>query len=104
VLHTISNCLTFRSIDFVDSRSEAQIMHVFNKIKRIYGTRGFKIVDLQGDNKFAKIQVPILPTNLTLAATNEHVGAVERSVRTMKESSCAGLHGIPYKQVPIFQQ
>ncbi len=101
VLHTISNCLTFRSVDFPDSRSEAQIMHVFNKVKRIYGARGFKIVDLHGDNEFAKIQVQILPTNLTLAAANEHVGTVERSVRTMKESSRAGLHSIPYKQVPI---
>ena len=101
MLHTISNCLTFRSVDFPDSRSEAQIMHVFNKVKRMYGARGFKIVDLHGDNEFAKIQVPILPTNLTLVAANEHVGTVERSVRTMKESSRAGLHGIPYKQVPI---
>jgi len=100
VLHTISNCLTFRSVIFPPSRSEAQIMHVFNKIKRVYGARGFKIVNLHGDNEFAKIQDPILPTILTLAAAREHVGAVERSVRTMKENSRAGLHGIPYKQVP----
>jgi len=66
-------------------------MHVFNKIKCVYGARGFKIVDLHGDNEFAKIQDPILPTNLTLAAAREHVGADERSVRTMKENSRAGL-------------
>ena len=76
-------------------------MKVFNKIKRVYGARGFKIVDLHGDNEFEKIRVPILPTNLTLAAANEHIGTVERSIRTVKESSRAGLHGIPYKQVPI---
>ena len=57
--------------------------------------------DLHGDNEFEKIRVPILPTNLTVAAANEHIGTVERSVRTVKESSRAGLHGIPYKQVPI---
>ena len=36
-----------------------------------------------------------------MAAANEHIGTVERSVRTIKESTRAGLHGIPYKQVPI---
>ena len=77
-------------------------MKVFNKIKRVYGARGFKIVvDLHSDNEFEKIRVPIIPTNLTVAAANEHIGTVERSVRTVKESSHAGLHGIPYKQVPI---
>jgi len=101
VLHTISNCLTFRSVDFPDSRSEPQIMKVFNKVKRVYGARGFKIVDLHGDNEFEKIRDDILPTNLTVAAANEHIGTVERSVRTVKESTRAGLHGIPYKQVPI---
>ena len=87
VLHMISNCLTFRSVDFPPSRSKAQILYVFNKIKRVYGARGFKIVDLHGDNEFAIIQDAILPTNLTLAAACEHVGAVEHSVRTMKENS-----------------
>jgi hypothetical protein len=95
VLHTISNCLKFRSVDFPDSRSEPQIMKVFNKIKRVYGARGVKIVDLHGDNEFAKIQVQILPTNLTLAAANEHIGTVERSVRTVKESTRAGLQAFP---------
>jgi len=61
----------------------------------------FKIVDLHGDNKFAKIQNAILLTNLTLAAAREHVGVIERSVRTMTENSHAGLHGTPFKQVPI---
>lgn len=101
VLHTISNCPTFRSVDFPPSQSEAQIMHVFNKVKRIYGARGFKIVDLHGDNEISKIQDTIMPTNLTLAAAREHVGPVERSVRMMKENSRSGLHGTPFKQVPI---
>ena len=101
VLRTILNCLTFRSVDFPPSRSEAQIMYIFNKIKRIYEAHGFKIVDLHGDNEFTKIQDTIIPTNLTLAAAREHVGPVECSVRVMKENSCACLYGTPFKQVPI---
>ena len=101
VLHTISNCLTFRSVDFPPSRSEAQIMHAYNRVKRVYGARGFNIVDLHGDNEFTKIQDAILPTHLTVPAAGEHVGPVERSVRTMKEQSRAGLHGTPFTRVPI---
>jgi len=76
-------------------------MHAFNRIKHVYRARGFKIVDLHGDNEFEKIQGAILPTKLTLAAAGELVGPVERSIITMKESSRAGLHGTPFTQVPM---
>lgn len=80
VLHTLSSYLTFSSVNFPPSWSEAQNYVCFNRIKRVYSARGFKIVDLHSDNKFAKIQDTILPTHLIFVAAREHVGPVESSV------------------------
>ena len=84
ILHTILNCLTFRHVDFLPSQSEAQFMHVYNRIKHMYRARGFKIVDFHGNNEFAKIHDAILPTKLTLAAAHEHVEHVKHSVQTKR--------------------
>jgi len=42
----------------------------------------------------------VLPSQLDVPAADDHVGEVERSVRTMKECTRTTIHGLPFKRLP----
>ena len=99
-LHTISRKIQFRSVADVTSRAKGTMLTGINAMKRIYETRGFTVTNLHADNEFGCIRNDILPCNLNTTAANEHVGEVERSVRTVKESVRSTCHSIPFKRIP----
>ena len=41
-----------------------------------------------------------MPTLMTLNASDDHVGDVVRSIRTIKERICANVHGMWFKTLP----
>jgi hypothetical protein len=63
-------------------------------------SRGFNISDLHADMEFECIRNNVLPSRLNVTAANDHVGEVERSIRTMKERARTTIHGLPFKRLP----
>ena len=53
---------------------------------------------VNSDNEFGRIRDDILPTNLNIVAADEHVGDVERSIRTVKEGTRCHVHRLPYER------
>ncbi len=66
--------------------------------------RGFHIVEIAGNGKFAWIadQVASLPTSpiLNLAAASEHVGLIERNICFLKKKTCLIRHSLPFERIP----
>ena len=49
---------------------------------------------------FKCIKNDILPTNLNVVAAEEHVGDIERSIRTMNEGTRCDVQRLPYSHYP----
>ena len=58
-----------------------------NRIRNMYTSRGFVITNIHANLEFHCIRDDMLPSILNLAAAREHVGEVERAIRTGKEVS-----------------
>ena len=69
-----------------------------NGLKRVihlYHVRGIHVNQINTDNEFECIKNDILPTNLNVVAAEEHVGEIERSIRTMKEGTRCNVQRLP---------
>ena len=86
-VHTKSERINFRTIQYVASRKMNEIIKGIKFVKDKYEKSGFKIMRWHGDNEFNIMQVrqAILPATLESYARGEHVGLIERSIREIKE-------------------
>jgi len=66
----------------------------------MYKSRGFNISNLHANMESECIRNDVLPSRLNVTAADNHVGEVERSIRTMKERARTTIHGLPFKQLP----
>jgi hypothetical protein len=98
--HTISRKVQFRTVAPVLNRNKATLLRVIKPVLAMYTSRGFNISDLRADMEFECIRNNVLPSRLNVAAANDHVGEVERSIRTMKERARTTIHGLPFKRLP----
>ena len=58
------------------------------------------MTQVNADNEFECLEENIRPAILHLVGANEHVGDVERSVRTVKDGSRCHVHRLPFKRYP----
>ena len=99
-LHTISRKIKFRTVATVEKRTKATTIKEMKTVLNTYNTRGFEVVELHADMEFECIQEAMRPTLMNLNARDDHVGEVERSIRTIKERVRADVHGMPFKRLP----
>jgi hypothetical protein len=94
--------VNFLTSQICSSRSQGQIIKVLEAVKQTYESRGFEINAVHGDNEFdvKAIKNFLLPTMLHIYGKDEHVGTIERSVRTIKERCRTMTHSMPYKRIP----
>ncbi|MGL4398915.1 MAG: hypothetical protein ACRCXD_03525, partial [Luteolibacter sp.] len=81
------------------NRTRTTILTELRRVIRIYTQRGFYIRDVHADGEFACI-ADILPVVLDVVPADSHVGAVERSIRTIKERLRSCVHGLPFRRLP----
>jgi len=72
-----------------------------NRTRNMYVSRGFTITNIHADPEFNCISNEMLPAVLNITAAREHVGEVERAIRTGKEVSRCITHTLPFKRIPI---
>ena len=70
------------------------------KVIRLYESRGFEVNHVITDNQYVCLRDDLLPQQLTIVAAGEHVGDVERSIRTVKEAARTMTQGLPFKLYP----
>ena len=66
----------------------------------IYQARKLEVSQINTDNEFQCIEDMIRPTRLHMVGAGEHVGDIERSVRTVKECTRCHVQRLPYKYYP----
>jgi len=99
-IHTISRKVQFRTVAPVLDRTKDTLLRETKAAVALYQSRGFNIPDLHTDMEFGGIRNNVLPTRLNVTAANDHVGEVERSIRTIKERTRTTIHGLPFKRLP----
>ena len=101
-LHSISGGYNFRTVehlkDFKKKYTKKSMLNGIKKCINVYHTRGLTVDSVNSDNEFGCIRDDILPTNLNMVAADEHVGDVERSIRTVKEGTRCHVHRLPYER------
>jgi hypothetical protein len=99
-LHTISEFIKFRTVAPLNNRTKQTILTAISSVIRLYDKRGFTVTRVEADNEFAPLVHDLLPTQCNIAAADDHVAEVERSIRTIKERVRSILQGLPFKRVP----
>jgi hypothetical protein len=98
--HTISRKIKFRTVNPVTSLTKATLIENTMAVINAHRQRGFNVSTIHADGAFECMREAVAPTILNINAADEHVGEVERSIRTIKERVRAALHGLPYKRLP----
>jgi len=96
----ISRKAQFRTVATVLDRKKDTLLRATRAVVALYQSRGFNIPDLHTDMEFGCIRNDVLPTRLNVTAADDHVGEVERSIRTIKEFTRTTIHGLPFKRFP----
>ena len=101
-MDSISNNMKFRTVESINGRKpyEKDILGAINRVINGYKARGFKVKEINGDNEFICITNDILPIRMNIVVADEHVGEVERSIRTIKDATKCHVHRLPYKRYP----
>jgi hypothetical protein len=87
------------------SRKIPTIFAAFKSIFMLYLQKGFQIMTVMADNKFAPLaelmyDLPGAPT-LNLTSANEHEPVIERRIRVVKERVRAVRHLLPFNSIPV---
>lgn len=88
----------FRTASLIKNRSKEFILEETNKVINLYQQRGFKIADLHADLEFECIRNEIGNIRLGTVAKDDHVGLVERSIQTVKNTVHTTVSGLLFKR------
>ena len=100
-IHTYCRQQTkFRTITLIPNKSAAILLKELRVVINIYQQRGFIIDAINADNDFAPLEEELRPIKLHLVSRDDHVGDVERSIRTVKEDIRTLIHGLPFTKLP----
>jgi len=101
-LITLSESVHLGTLHNLDSR---QTSHVGEKLKQVialYTGRGFRVTVINGDPEFAPLAaLDILSEyNFNLSAQGEHVGPIERYIRTVKDRTRSAHNTLRFLRIP----
>jgi hypothetical protein len=103
-LMTVSKNVRFTTTSHCSTRKERHYWNFLKEVLLIYYRRGLRVTLVRGDLEFKPLeelvkQIPSVP-ELDIAAKEEHVGDVERSIRYLKEKFRQLRHTLPFRQIP----
>ena len=71
-----------------------------SSVLSLYHSRGLTVSQINCDNEFACVRDSFLPIAFNVVAAEEHVGDVERSIRTSKHHTRSLIHDLPFSSYP----
>ena len=98
---TISHQLKFRTVEalqYVHKKGvkKEDMPSGLNKVINLYKSRGLEVDTIHCDNDFECLREELRSITLNIAAAEEHVGMIERSIRTVKEGTRSQIQFLPY--------
>ena len=96
-LITLSRQIRLVTIEHVPSRTALQLSNSLTKVKQLYGRGGFTVKIILMDMEFTKIENDMEDVVINTTAAREHVGEIERQIRTVKERARCVISTLPYK-------
>jgi len=99
---SISRKLKFGTIEALPNQHQTTIVQSVRSIARIYHRGGFRIRHALTDGAFDCLKGDLLGMgiNLNVTARDEHVGDIERYIRTVKERMRCSYNSVPFARVP----
>jgi hypothetical protein len=99
---TISRHIMFGTVAATPNKSAPQLLNIIRRVKQVYKTRAFSVVQMLVDNEFEPLRggVAELGIALNTVGADEHVPEVERFIRTIKERTRCYHHSLPFRRVP----
>ena len=101
-LLTTSSKINFLTTQTGENRTKSSIIKGLQNVYNTYSQRGFNISSFHADNEFDMndLRDALKPATLEIYGAEEHVGSIEREVRTVKERTRAMCHSLPYQSYP----
>ena len=99
-LHTISSDIQFRTNEHLADQYKPTVISAVKKVLKLYNLRGFEIVRLNADGQFRYLIEELLNIHVNIVGHDEHVGEVERSIRTTKERTRVIVQSLPFRRLP----
>ena len=99
---TRSRHIHFGTVDVLPSLQALDIDRSLRQVMNIYARRGFRVTTALMDGAFASLRDVCNQLHVTLNTTSwdEHVGDVERYIRTVKERMRGITNTLPFKRLP----
>lgn len=102
-LSTVSRGIRFVTAEYIPSRHiMKQVLPCIKHVNNLYNKRGLKIIMIHADEEFSSLRDELLTLNIdiNIAATNEHVPEIERTIRTIKERNRSLVSTMPFVHYP----
>ena len=98
----IDESYQFRFLQSVHKRkaNKNDILKSVNQLLNIYKVRNIEVKQINADNEFECIREEVRPSILNTVAAEEHVGLIERAIRTNKDDTRCHIHRLPYTHYP----
>ena len=102
MLVSISRNIKFGTIEAIPNRKSATIVNGVMGIRQIYRRNGFNVVAALMDGEFGHLRGELADMGIALNETSwdEHVGEIERYIRTVKERMRAVYNTMPFSKIP----
>ncbi len=97
---TVSRGLKFITTHYLPTRTADDLAQSLKETIKIYERGGFRVQTLLMDGEFEKIKQKLPEVIVNTTAAGEHVGEVERHIRTIKERGRGVMCTLPYKRMP----
>ena len=94
--------LKFGTAEHLTDQSKGVLMQAIKHIKAIYTSRGFVVRYVLADGQFVSIEPDLQAIGLTpnFTSNDEHVGVIERYIRTVKERVRSDIRNTPFEYFP----
>jgi hypothetical protein len=101
-LVTCSRNIKFDTAELLENRERKSILQALTKVIRIYKARGLDVQFMLMDGEFEPLRddLTTLKVTLNVTANDEHVGEIERYIRTVKERVRCIYNTLPFYEMP----
>ena len=101
-LISVSEHIAFGTGEYLENQYKAVLLNAIRHVLALYERRGLHPTVLLADGQFAPIEPELNDMGLTpnLTSNDEHVGIIERYIRTLKERVRAEVNTSPFLHLP----
>ncbi|KAL7462751.1 hypothetical protein ACHAXS_003127 [Conticribra weissflogii] len=99
-LVTVTRAIKLITVECLETRTAKQLSACLQRISKLYLKGGFHIRTFYMDGEFEKIKSHMPEVDVNTTGANEHVGEVERCIRTIKERARGIINTLPFSTLP----